>query len=172
MARDTLHNVITVQHDKVFVVDFGSKVTQLIARRVREAGVYCEIAPVQNAEKTFAELAPKSVIRSGGPASVHDQDAPRVPDALFAAGVPVLGISAAPMSRFCNIAHCSKEYGEKGKRYLVSMSHGDAVTELPPGFSRIAASEHAPRQPYESVKSLDLIHRPLSDFARHLTSQA
>src|SRR5580704_39240 len=115
MAQDPLHNVITMHHDKVLIVDFGSQVTQLIARRVREAGVYCEIAPVQNAEMTFAELAPKAVILSGGPASVHDQDAPRVPDALFAAGVPILG-----------------------------MSYGDAVTELPPGFSRIAASENAP----------------------------
>ena len=90
MAQDPLHNVTTARHDKVLIVDFGSQVTQLIARRVREAGVYCEIAPVQTAEKAFAELAPKAVILSGGPASVHDQDAPRVADALFAAGVPIL----------------------------------------------------------------------------------
>jgi hypothetical protein len=83
MAQDPLHNVTTARHDKVLIVDFGSQVT--IARRVREAGVYCEIAPVQTAEKAFAELAPKAVILSGGPASVHDQDAPRVADALFAA---------------------------------------------------------------------------------------
>jgi len=60
MAQDPLHNVITLHHDKVLIVDFGSQVTQLIARRVREACVYCEIAPVQNAEKAFAELAQDS----------------------------------------------------------------------------------------------------------------
>ena len=92
MAEDDLHREIVRRHDKVLIVDFGSQVTQLIARRVREAGVYCEIAPFQSAEKAFAALAPKAVILSGGPASVHDQGAPRAPDALFAAGVPVLGI--------------------------------------------------------------------------------
>src|SRR5580692_12866258 len=91
-ARSEIETAITLHHDKVLIVDFGSQVTQLIARRVREACVYCEIAPVQDAEKAFAELAPKAVILSGGPASVHDHDAPRVPDALFAAGVPILGI--------------------------------------------------------------------------------
>ena len=162
MARDPLHNVTTVHHDKVLIVDFGSQVTQLIARRVREAGVYCEIAPVQNAEMTFAELAPKAVILSGGPASVHDQDAPRVPDALFAAGVPILGICYGQQAMAAQLggkvaAGHNREFGraevevlqqsalfegvwEQGKRYLVWMSHGDAVTELPPGFCRLAAS--------------------------------
>ena len=60
-------------HDKLLIVDFGSQVTQLIARRVREAGVYCEIAPFQSAERAFAELKPKAVILSGGPASVPDE---------------------------------------------------------------------------------------------------
>ncbi len=166
MAQDPLHNVITVHHDKVLIVDFGSQVTQLIARRIREAGVYCEIAPVQNAEKAFAELEPKAVILSGGPASVHDQDAPRVPDALFAAKVPMLGICYGQQAMAAQLggkvaAGQKREFGraevevlqqsalfegvwEKGKRYPVWMSHGDAVTELPPGFSRVAASENAP----------------------------
>ena len=166
MAQDPLHNIITLHHDKVLIVDFGSQVTQLIARRVREAGVYCEIAPVQNAEKTFAELAPKAVILSGGPASVHVEDSPRVPDSIFAAGVPILGICygqqamAAQMGGKVAAGH-KREFGraevevmqqsalfdgvwEQGMRYPVWMSHGDAVTELPPGFSRIAASENAP----------------------------
>ena len=77
-------------HDKLLIVDFGSQVTQLIARRVREAGVYCEIAPFQNAASVFAELQPKAVILSGGPASVPDADSPRAPDAIFQSGVPVL----------------------------------------------------------------------------------
>ncbi|MGB8899723.1 MAG: glutamine-hydrolyzing GMP synthase [Methylocella sp.] len=166
MAQDPPHNVITLHHDKVLIVDFGSQVTQLIARRVREAGVYCEIAPVQNAEKTFAELAPKAAILSGGPASVHVEDSPRVPDSIFAAGVPILGICygqqamAAQMGGKVAAGH-KREFGraevevmqqsalfdgvwEQGMRYPVWMSHGDAVTELPPGFSRIAASENAP----------------------------
>ena len=65
--------------DKLLIVDFGSQVTQLIARRVREAGVYCEIAPFQNAAPAFAELQPKAVILSGGPASVPDEGSPRAP---------------------------------------------------------------------------------------------
>ena len=73
MAEDPLHRSIVLHHDKVLIVDFGSQVTQLIARRVREAGVYCEIAPYQRADVAFAELAPKAVILSGGPASVHDE---------------------------------------------------------------------------------------------------
>ncbi len=190
MAEDILHDVVTLHHDKVLIVDFGSQLTQLIARRVREAGVYCEIAPVQNAAKAFAELAPKAVILSGGPASVHDQDAPRATDALFSAGVPVLGICygqqvmAAQLGGTVAAGH-KREFGraevevlqpsalfdgvwEKGKRYPVWMSHGDAVTELPPGFSRIAASEHAPmaaiaderRRLYGVQFHLEVAHTP------------
>src|SRR6201987_4640440 len=79
-------------HDKILIVDFGSQVTQLIARRVREEKVYCEIVPFQKAEAAFNEMRPKGVILSGGPASVLDKDAPRAPTAIYEAGVPVLGI--------------------------------------------------------------------------------
>src|ERR1700689_892797 len=79
-------------HDKILIVDFGSQVTQLIARRVREEGVYSEIVPFQNAEAAFREMKPKGVILSGGPASVLDKDAPLAPMAIYQAGVPVLGI--------------------------------------------------------------------------------
>src|SRR5580692_9672976 len=85
------------QHDKLLIVDFGSQVTQLIARRVREAGVYCEIAPYQGAEAAFAALNPKAVILSGGPASVPDAGSPRAPDVVFESGVPVLGICYGQM---------------------------------------------------------------------------
>ena len=85
-------------HDKLLIVDFGSQVTQLIARRVREAGVYCEIAPFQSAERAFAELKPKAVILSGGPASVPDEGSPRAPQAIFDSGVPVLGICYGQMT--------------------------------------------------------------------------
>jgi GMP synthase (glutamine-hydrolysing) len=166
MAEDPLHKNIVSHHDKVLIVDFGSQVTQLIARRVREAGVYCEIAPAQNAETAFADLKPRAVILSGGPASVHDEGAPRVPDVIFGARVPILGICygqqvmAAQLGGKVAAGH-KREFGraevevlqtsalfdgvwEKGKHYPVWMSHGDAVIELPPGFSRIAASDNAP----------------------------
>ncbi|MCI0597971.1 MAG: glutamine-hydrolyzing GMP synthase [Beijerinckiaceae bacterium] len=166
MADDSLHGVTTLRHDKVLIIDFGSQVTQLIARRVREAGVYCEIAPIQSAAKAFAELAPKAVILSGGPASVHEEGSPRVPDAVFASKMPVLGICygqqvlAAQLGGEAAPGH-KREFGraeievlqpsalfegvwEKGARHPVWMSHGDAVTKMPPGFSRIAASENAP----------------------------
>ena len=87
-------------HEKLLIVDFGSQVTQLIARRVREAGVYCEIAPFQSAEAAFARLRPKAVILSGGPASVPDEGSPRAPQAIFDSGVPVMGICYEPDSKF------------------------------------------------------------------------
>src|SRR5712671_879942 len=79
-------------HDKILIVDFRSQVTQLIARRVREEKVYCEIVPFQRADEAFSRIRPKGVILSGGPASGLDHDAPRAPPAMYAAGVPVLGI--------------------------------------------------------------------------------
>src|SRR5918994_446855 len=83
---------MTQAHDKILIVDFGSQVTQLIARRVREEGVYSEIVPFQSAEKAFCEMKPKGVILSGGPASVTEDVSPRAPQDIFEAGVPVLGI--------------------------------------------------------------------------------
>src|ERR1700739_354051 len=79
-------------HDKILIVDFGSPVTQLIARRVREEGVYSEIVPFQKAQAASREMQPKAVILSGGPASVLDKDAPAAPMSILNAGVPVLGI--------------------------------------------------------------------------------
>jgi GMP synthase (glutamine-hydrolysing) len=81
----------------VLVLDFGSQVTQLIARRVREAGVYCEIVPFNKADEALARK-PRAIILSGGPASVYAQDAPRAPQAVFEAGVPVLGICYGEMT--------------------------------------------------------------------------
>src|SRR5260221_7027272 len=79
-------------HDKILIVDFGSQVTQLIARRVREEKVYCEIVPFQKADAAFARICPKGVLLSGGPASVLAQGAPLAPPSGYAAGVPLLGI--------------------------------------------------------------------------------
>ena len=85
-------------HDKILIVDFGSQVTQLIARRVREEGVYSEIVPFQKAEAAFREMKPKAVILSGGPESVHEAGSPRAPQAIFDSGVPVLGICYGQMT--------------------------------------------------------------------------
>src|SRR3982074_1151480 len=85
-------------HDKILIVDFGSQVTQLIARRVREEGVYSEIVPFQKAEAAFLQMKPKAVILSGGPESVHEEGSPRAPQAIFDSGVPVLGICYGQMT--------------------------------------------------------------------------
>src|SRR5947209_19952487 len=92
MDESEFHEEIAGAHDKVLIVDFGSQVTQLIARRVREAGIYCEIHPFQKAAEAVAELSPKAIILSGGPESVIAENTPRVADEVWKAGVPVLGI--------------------------------------------------------------------------------
>src|ERR1700747_1119106 len=86
------------EHEKILIVDFGSQVTQLIARRVREDGVYSEIVPFQKAEAAFLQMKPKAVILSGGPESVHEEGSPRAPQAIFDSGVPVLGICYGQMT--------------------------------------------------------------------------
>ncbi len=153
-------------HDKILIVDFGSQVTQLIARRVREEGVYSEIVPFQQAEQAFFAMRPKGVILSGGPASVLDKDAPLAPDAIYQAGVPVLGICygeqamAQQLSGEVEGGH-HREFGRaeveivedcalfegvwrKGERYPVWMSHGDRVTKLPQGFRTVAKAANSP----------------------------
>ena len=81
------------EHQRLLIIDFGSQVTQLIARRLRELNVYCEIHPYQNVTDAFlADFAPKAVILSGGPDSVTREGSPRAPDSVFTMGVPVLGI--------------------------------------------------------------------------------
>ncbi len=150
----------------VLIIDFGSQVTQLIARRVREAGVYCEIHPFQNAATALAKMEPAAIILSGGPASVTEANSPRAPQAIFAAGVPVLGICygqqimASQLGGVVESGH-HREFGRAAVRvqsqsplfkdvwdkeldYQVWMSHGDRVTRLPDGFSVIATSENAP----------------------------
>ena len=82
----------TAHPDSVLIVDFGSQVTQLIARRVRESGVYCEIVPFQSAEEGFNRLKPKAIILSGSPASTLDEGSPRAPQVLFDSGLPIFGI--------------------------------------------------------------------------------
>ncbi len=189
-APDSFHHDIADRHDKALIVDFGSQVTQLIARRVREAGVYCEIAPFQNAERAFADIRPKAVILSGGPCSVTDEGSPRAPQSIFDSGVPVLGICygeqtmAAQLGGKVEGGH-HREFGraevtalaqsalfdgvwEKGGSFPVWMSHGDRVTRLPEGFRVIAASENAPfaaiadeaRRYYGVQFHLEVVHTP------------
>src|SRR5947209_15439810 len=86
------------RHDRVLIVDFGSQVTQLIARRLRESGVYCEIHPYDKVEGMLADFGPKAVILSGGPASVHEAESPSAPQKVFELGVPVLGICYGEMT--------------------------------------------------------------------------
>ena len=85
-------------HERVLIVDFGSQVTQLIARRLRESGVYCEIHPYDRIEAMLDAFAPRAVILSGGPASVHEDDSPSVTDRIFRLGMPVLGICYGEMT--------------------------------------------------------------------------
>jgi GMP synthase (glutamine-hydrolysing) len=150
----------------VLIIDFGSQVTQLIARRVREAGVYCEIVPFDKAEAALAIARPRAIILSGGPASVTDDGTPRAPRAVFEAGVPVLGICYGEMTMAAQLGGkvegghhrefgradivIAKEspllagLGRIGDREPVWMNHGDKITAIPPGFSAVATSENSP----------------------------
>jgi GMP synthase (glutamine-hydrolysing) len=164
--RESLAPDVASGHDKILIVDFGSQVTQLIARRVREEGVYSEIVPFQKAEAAFREMKPKAVVLSGGPASVLDTNAPATPMAIFDAGVPVLGICygeqtmAQQLGGIVEAGH-HREFGratlevtddcalfdgvwQKGGRYDVWMSHGDRVTRLPDGFRAVARAQGSP----------------------------
>jgi len=190
MTADDFHHQIADRHDKTLIVDFGSQVTQLIARRVREAGVYCEIAPFQSAEKAFAEIKPRAVILSGGPCSVTEEGSPRAPQAIFDSGVPILAICygeqllAEQLGGKVEAGH-HREFGRadveaiaesalfdgvwsQGKKYPVWMSHGDRVTRLPEGFKVIAKSANAPmaaiadeaRRYYGVQFHLEVVHTP------------
>ncbi len=152
--------------DTVLIIDFGSQVTQLIARRVREAGVYSEIVPFQLAEDAFKRIQPKAVILSGSPASTTDIGSPRAPQAVFEAGIPVLGICYGEQTMCAQLggkveAGHHREFGRafleiqddcalfegvwaKGTRHQVWMSHGDRVTALPEGFRIVGTSPNAP----------------------------
>jgi len=158
---------MTVQPtESILIIDFGSQVTQLIARRVREAGVYCEIAPFNSAEEAFKRLEPKGVIFSGGPASVTAENSPRAPQVMFDSGLPLLGICYGQQTLHQQlggkvVTSDQKEFGRAfidivapsalfdglwtlGEKHQVWMSHGDRVETLAPGFEVVARSEGAP----------------------------
>jgi len=150
----------------ILIVDFGSQVTQLIARRVREAGVYSEIAPFGQAATAFARMKPHGIILSGSPASVLDRDRPAIPDEILESGLPILGICYGQQAlmqqlggevvpgdsgefgrAFIEISdHCALFDGlwAEGEKHQVWMSHGDKVIRLAPGFRPVAASSGAP----------------------------
>ena len=155
-----------MSHDRVLILDFGSQLTQLIARRVRECGVYCEIKPFNISEQDLSAYGAKAVILSGGPMSVHEHAAPKVTDEVFRLGVPVLGICYGQqlMSdmmggrvEYSAIRELGRAYVEvvddcqlfrgvwaKGQTHQVWMNHGDKVTGLAPGFRVVASTKDAP----------------------------
>lgn len=152
--------------DIVLIIDFGSQVTQLIARRIREAGVYCEIIPFQKASESLKQIKPKAIILSGSPHSTMDIGSPRAPDEIFTCGLPILGICYGEQTICVQMggkveASCEREFGradlkiekesplfndvwQKNNLYEVWMSHGDRVAALPEGFEVIATSKGAP----------------------------
>jgi GMP synthase (glutamine-hydrolysing) len=185
-------------HDSVLIVDFGSQVTQLIARRVREAGVYSEIVPFQSAQAAFERMKPRAVILSGGPASVPEGGSPRAPQAVFEAGIPVLGICYGQMTMAEQLggkveSGHHREFGRAlvdvrehsalfdgvwhpGENHTVWMSHGDRITALPPGFEVKGVSPNAPfaviedsaRKFYGLMFHPEVIHTP--DGAKLITN--
>ncbi|MDX1743132.1 MAG: glutamine-hydrolyzing GMP synthase, partial [Ruegeria sp.] len=154
-------------HDRLLIIDFGSQVTQLIARRLRELNVYCEIHPYQNVTMDFVrDMAPKAVIFSGGPDSVTREGSPRAPQEIFDYGVPILGIcygQQVMMHQLGGKVESGHGTAEFGRAFVtptgdldilngwfadgneqVWMSHGDHVSEIAPGFEVFGTSPNAP----------------------------
>ena len=155
---------------RILILDFGSQYTQLLARRVREAGVYCELHPFDMSEQAIREFAPMGIILSGGPESVTEHETPRAAQIVFDLGVPVLGICYGLQTMAAQLGgkvdtSAKREYGYAEVKVVggelleglhdrldsnnaglldVWMSHGDKVTELPPGFEIMCATESAP----------------------------
>jgi len=158
----------STSHDRLLIIDFGSQVTQLIARRLRELNVYCEIHPYQKVTDTFLKaFAPKAVIFSGGPASVIDEGSPRPPESVFSLGVPILGICYGQQVMMQMLGgkvergHGTAEFGRAyvtpestdidllfgwflEEKEQVWMSHGDHVSAIAPGFQVYGTSPNAP----------------------------
>ncbi len=158
-------------HDRILILDFGSQYTQVIARRVRELGVYCEVHPFDKDDDAIKQFAPKGIILSGGPKTTTLATSPRAPSVVFSLGCPVLGICYGMQTMAAQLGgqvstSSKREYGsalvsleshsalltdiedhvdEAGQAFLdVWMSHGDKVDSLPTGFQRIAFSSNAP----------------------------
>ena len=179
-----------MNHQKILILDFGSQVTQLIARRVRESGVYCEILPFNADVQRMRDFGAAGIILSGGPASVADEGSPRAPDWVFSSGLPVLGICYGQMAMCVQLGGAAKgaeirEFGRAhievvadcelfdgtwsvGAREQVWMSHGDHISAPPPGFKTVAVSEGAPyaliandeRKYYGMMFHPEVVHTP------------
>jgi len=157
----------TGHHEKVLIIDFGSQVTKLIARRVRESGVYSEVHPYNRiTDELLSDFAPKAIILSGGPSSVGEAGSPRIHDSVFDLGVPILGICYGQMAMVDQLGGSAEaaderefgraaleiikdsplfaDIGKVGSEHTVWMSHGDRVNKLPDGFEIIAKSPNAP----------------------------
>ena len=159
----------SASHDRLLIIDFGSQVTQLIARRLRELNVYCEIHPYQNVtQEVLSEIAPRAVIFSGGPDSVMRDGSPRPPREVYDLGVPILGICYGQQVMMHDLGgrveageHATAEFGRayvaksdrsdpildgwfEAEREQVWMSHGDHVAEIAPGFDVLGTSPGAP----------------------------
>ncbi|MCW9024075.1 MAG: glutamine-hydrolyzing GMP synthase [Gammaproteobacteria bacterium] len=171
MSTEVQSQTANIHSDRILILDFGSQYTQLIARRVREAGVYCELHPYDMEESEIREFAPKAVILSGGPETVTADESPKAPDCVFELGIPVLGIcygmqtmAAQLGGKVENSDHHEYGYAQvrahghtallkdiedhtsvEGYGLLdVWMSHGDKVIEMPEGFKLMASTESAP----------------------------
>ncbi len=181
---------MTVTKNSILILDFGSQVTQLIARRVREAGVYCEISPFNQALEAFERMQPAALIFSGGPASVVEDGSPRAPQEIVESGLPILAICYGQQTLCTQLGGAvegghHREFGnadieihkqsplfdgiwEVGKKYTVWMSHGDRVTRLPEGFEVVATSPNAPcaiavdeeRKLYTTMFHPEVVHTP------------
>ena len=182
---------MTIQpSESILIVDFGSQVTQLIARRVREAGVYSEIAPFNAAEEAFERLKPKGIILSGSAAGVPEEGSPRAPDIIFESGLPILGICYGQQVMTHQLggaveAGDSGEFGrafieisdecvlfdglwKPGETHQVWMSHGDKVTQFAEGFRIVATTAGAPfaliaddeRRYYGTQFHPEVVHTP------------
>ena len=174
----------------ILIVDFGSQVTQLIARRVREAGVYSEIAPFTTAAAAFKRMQPAGIILSGSPASVLDEAGPRIPEEILTSGLPILGICYGQQALMHQLGGevllgTTGEFGRafieikdrcplfdglwaEGESHQVWMSHGDKVTKLAPGFRPVASSAGAPfaaiandeKRIYATQFHMEVVHTP------------
>ena len=160
-----------IHRDRLLILDFGSQYTQLIARRIREVGVYCEIVPWDTSDDVICEFAPKGIVLSGGPESVTDPDSPRAPDLVFSLDVPLLGICYGMQTMAAQLggsvegsdtsefgyaqirrtagggllADIADETDAEGKQLLdVWMSHGDKVSVLPADFELMAETDSCP----------------------------
>ncbi len=163
-----------IHKHRILILDFGSQYAQLIARRVREIGVYCELMPCDEDEKTFRDFAPNGIILSGGPETVTVNHSLRAPDVIFKLGCPILGICYGMQTMalqlggkvdktaraefghaLLQLSHAQGLFERIPEREMdVWMSHGDVVTELPSGFETIGTTENSP-------------HAAMADFKRH-----